>query len=59
MDDKHTAWRKSTRSASQSNCVEVAATLDALRDRKNTGGPVLRVDLVTFLTQVKAGRFDV
>jgi hypothetical protein len=36
-------WRKSSHSGAQGNCVEVA-NLDggcAVRDTKNTGGPVL------------------
>jgi hypothetical protein len=28
-------WKKSTRSAGANNCVEVAHTLDAVRDSKN------------------------
>jgi Domain of unknown function (DUF397) len=50
-------WRKSTRSSSQTNCVEVS-NLGALRDSKNPAGPALSVDLVGFLAAVKAGRFD-
>jgi hypothetical protein len=37
-------WRKSSRSnASQANCVEISLAPDAVavRDSKNTGGPVL------------------
>lgn len=36
-------WRKSTRSATDTNCVEVAFTppLMAVRDSKNPGGPLL------------------
>ncbi|WBB79744.1 DUF397 domain-containing protein [Micromonospora sp. WMMD882] len=38
------AWRKSTRSSSQGNCVEVAANiagLVAVRDSKDQRGPAL------------------
>ena len=38
------AWRKSRYSASEGNCVEVAALPGggrAVRDSKDTGGPVL------------------
>jgi hypothetical protein len=55
---EQTTWRKSTRSGSNSNCVELAGTLDALRDSKNADGPILRVDLSDFLADVKAGRYD-
>lgn len=52
-------WRKSTRSGSQSNCVELAGTLDAVRDSKNQDGPVLAVPgLRAFVVQIKAGEFD-
>jgi hypothetical protein len=36
-------WRKSSRSNAQANCVEVSLASDAVavRDSKNTGGPVL------------------
>jgi hypothetical protein len=49
-------WRKSTRSGTQTNCVELAATLDRVRDSKNPTGPTLRVDLTTFLSDVKSGK---
>ena len=47
MDDLTRAvWRKSTRSGSQGDCVEVARNLPgvvALRDSKDPGGPTLIV----------------
>lgn len=49
-----TRWRKSTRSSTGTNCVEIAHTLDQVRDSKNPAGPVLRVDLAQLLTAVKA-----
>lgn len=54
-------WRKSSRSQNTSNCVEVANTLDAVRDSKDPGGPVLSVGaqgFSTFVAAVKAGRFE-
>jgi hypothetical protein len=51
-------WVKSSRSQSLQNCVEVATTLDELRDSKNRGGPTLRVDVREFVRAVRAGRFD-
>jgi Domain of unknown function (DUF397) len=50
-------WRKSTRSGSDSNCVEIASGLDQVRDSKNCS-ELLQADLSVFLTDVKAGRFD-
>lgn len=49
-------WRKATRSQNSSNCVELANTLDRVRDSKNPAGPVLRVDLGVLVAEVKAGR---
>jgi len=52
-------WRKSSRSNTQTNCVEVPHTLDAVRDSKRRNGPVLAVPgLPEFIQQLKAGRFD-
>ena len=50
-------WRKSSRSGQEGACVEVAHTLDALRDSKNPGGPVLRGELRALLTAVRDGRW--
>jgi hypothetical protein len=54
-------WRKSSYSGgsnSQSSCVELAGTLDDVRDSKNPAGPTLRAGLVALLQAVKAGRLD-
>jgi hypothetical protein len=45
-------WRKSTRSADQSACVELAFSGE-VRDSKNPAGPTLRVNLGSLLTHVK------
>jgi hypothetical protein len=51
-------WRKSSYSGGNGgNCVEVANTLNALRDSKNPTGPVLNIGLGALLAEVKAGRF--
>lgn len=49
-----TRWRKATRSHTGGNCVEIAHTLDRVRDSKNPAGPVLRVDLAQLISAVKA-----
>ncbi len=64
MDLTHAAWRKSTRSNANSQCVEVADNLTnavALRDSKDKTGPVLvfaPADWHAFVEGVKAGEFD-
>ncbi|MBP2338920.1 hypothetical protein JOF41_005098 [Saccharothrix coeruleofusca] len=56
----HVLWRKSVRSGGEGgNCVEVANTLDALRDSKNPDGPVLTwtpAALAAFFADVRSGR---
>ncbi len=57
-------WRKSTRSGSNGNCVEVADILPdvvAVRDSKDVTGPVLAFDLTAwraFVADVHKGAFD-
>ena len=56
-----TTWRKSTRSSANTDCVEISCDLDAVRDSKNEGGPVLKISpagLRTFVTEIKQGRFE-
>lgn len=55
-------WRKSSRSGSSTNCVEVAQAADliALRDSKNPEGGQVRVGATqwgAFLKGLKGGRF--
>lgn len=56
MMDDTTTWRKSTRSASQSNCVEVRNDLDALRDSKNQSGPEITVNIRALVAALKSGQ---
>lgn len=52
-------WRKSSRSNTETACVEVAHTRDVVRDSKNPTGPVLPVAaFAVFLSDVRSGRFD-
>jgi hypothetical protein len=58
------AWRKSTYSGANGDCVEVADNLShviAVRDSKDVSGPVLfftRQEWALFVGDTKAGRFD-
>jgi hypothetical protein len=52
-------WRKSSRSGANANgCVELAHTLDAVRDSKNPTGPTLHVDPTTLLAAIRAGHLN-
>jgi hypothetical protein len=57
-------WRKSSRSASSGNCVEVAANLPgviAVRDSKDPDGPLLTctpAQWTAFTAAVRSGEFD-
>jgi Domain of unknown function (DUF397) len=55
-------WRTSSYTGgAENNCVEVAGPLNAVRDSKNPGGPVLEWSaeaVGAFLAGVKSGRFD-
>jgi hypothetical protein len=54
-------WRTASYSNDNGTCVQVANSLDAVRDSKNPAGPVLAwapETLGAFLLKVKGGRFD-
>ena len=59
-----TVWRKSARSGSSGDCVEVAddlAEIIRVRDSKNPTGPILAFDHTVwrhFIQGAKHGRFD-
>lgn len=48
-------WRKSSHSGQQTNCVELAHTLDRVRDSKNPNGRPLVVDVAALVDAVKFG----
>jgi hypothetical protein len=52
-----TDWRTSSYSGGENNdCVEVANTLEALRDSKNAAGPALIVDVRRFIAAIHEER---
>ncbi|MGQ5263313.1 DUF397 domain-containing protein [Micromonospora sp. ZYX-F-536] len=60
MDLSRAVWRKSTRSGSSGNCVEVATPPQVVmvRDSKQPQGPMLcffHDDWVAFIQSIKAG----
>jgi Domain of unknown function (DUF397) len=62
-DSEGLRWRKSTRSATNGACVEIAELTGAVavRDSKDPQGPRLRFDLPSwraFVAGVQAGVFD-
>lgn len=57
---KAVRWRKSSFSGgnTQGACIELASSLDMVRDSKNPSGPVLTGDLAALVWAARAGRFD-
>ena len=49
-------FKKSSRSGGQGECVELAHTLNHLRDSKNPAGPVLSADVRQLLRAIKDDR---
>ena len=64
MDLSHAVWRKSIRSGSSGNCVEVADNLPgviAVRDSKDPAGPALAftpAEWAAFISGARQGEFD-
>ena len=50
-----TRWRKSSRSQNTSTCVEIANTLDQVRDSKNATGPTLHANITELIAAIRAG----
>jgi Domain of unknown function (DUF397) len=51
-------WRKSSYSSTDTDCVELAHTLDVARDSKNPNGPALRANIPALLDAIKDGRIS-
>ncbi|PPK64735.1 DUF397 domain-containing protein [Actinokineospora auranticolor] len=49
-------YKKSSRSGSHSNCVEVAHTLTHLRDSKNPAGPTLAANAHALIIYVRSAQ---
>lgn len=50
-------WRKSSFSGNDGDCVELASTMDKLRDSKNPDHTMTMPALQDFVRAVKHGRF--
>lgn len=65
QDLSNAHWRKSSLSAADGNCVQVAlnlTTIVAIRDSQNPTGPVLavgRTNWRVFICEVRNGVFDI
>lgn len=57
--NKPLRWRKSSRSGGNGgSCVELAHTMDRIRDSKNPHGPELTVSVRALVAAVKSGQFQ-
>ncbi|QIZ36396.1 DUF397 domain-containing protein [Saccharopolyspora sp. ASAGF58] len=56
--EKEIRWIKSSYSGANGDCVELATTLDAIRDSKDPNGPTLAIDVSSLVRAVQQGRFD-
>ena len=56
MQDEPLRFKKSRYSGGQSDCVEVAHTLECLRDSKQSTDIVLRGNVLALIQAVKTGR---
>ena len=52
-----TTWRKSSRSTNTDNCVEIANSLDQVRDSKNMAVS-LRADVRRLIDDIRADRIS-
>ena len=50
-------WRKSSHSEQGGSCVEVAHTLDRVRDSKDPDGPTLRGDVTALTRAIRTNQF--
>jgi hypothetical protein len=51
-------WKKASASNANGGCVEFNGDRNKVRDSKNPSGPVISADVVSFIAEVKTGRFD-
>ncbi|HEX4725110.1 MAG TPA: DUF397 domain-containing protein [Pseudonocardiaceae bacterium] len=49
-------WHKSSYSGQGTNCVELSADLEQIRDSKNPAGPALSANVPVLLDEIKSGR---
>jgi uncharacterized protein DUF397 len=52
------SWQKSSQSQNLQTCVELSRPRGLIRDSKDPGGPMLAVDVASFVRAIKYGRFE-